>query len=104
MDDDPMGKDALKAHLHVRFLPIGFAPILDQVLKLLMENKWAVADDMVLIPPGLPRVESAVQTTDDGSQLIRVMDVVKSFDLLELLPPELNWVQRHPSWKRRAGQ
>ena len=89
----------IEEHLRDRLLPAGLAPVVEEAISLLLADGWDHADTLVTIPAGTIRVEAAL-AMDDGAQIIRVIDLCRAFELLRLLPPELNWIERHPSWKR----
>lgn len=87
-------------HLKNQMLPAGYTPAVELVIELLLKYGWEVGDDLVDIPPGLPRIESGLPT-DAGGQSIRVIDLVRALNLLPLLPDHISWVGRHPSWDNR---
>ena len=88
----------IEQHLKAKLLPAGFIPAAEEAINILLEHGWDAADHLVTVQPGVTRIESALQV-DGGGQLIRVIDLVKALELLPLLPPELNWIERHPSWR-----
>ena len=85
---------AVEKHLAARLLPAGFAPVVEEVIALLVAGGLDVVHDMVSLPAGLPRLESGLMF-DDGTQTIRVLDFAVAVDLKPLLPEEWQWSFRY---------